>query len=115
MFLYKNNLIRRYYAAVEQDDGRKFVKEVTLVFLKQNLEPKYWVWFEQHDEERGWLAFDGSEPVYYEMSENSIMKLQGVNKIYKFKFPDGDNEVLFTRALVLLRKIVIGTILKLII
>ena len=97
--LIKNKLVKKYFAAVKQDNGTQMVKEVSYSWLVKNLEKEYIEFFQKHEEEKGWLCLGEDGPTYYIYDEKTVKLLKELDAIYEYKSTESEQLVTFVKAM----------------
>jgi len=78
----------RYWALCEQEDGSLIKKEVPFAWLENNVEKEYISLLQEHNKEKGWLAFDGSKPKFVKNRKELDKSISKFKNIYEYTDPD---------------------------
>ena len=74
-------VVTKIFAAVDQDDGEKIVKEVTKSWLKAALDEATFDYYKNYSNETGWIVMTDDGPSVFETNEDDLEELYKNQKI----------------------------------
>jgi hypothetical protein len=79
---------KKYIVAVQQENGERLTKEVTLEWLQEAFEPEVFEYFMKHEEEKGWVVLTNGNPALVDIDDDDLDALYQGQQIFTYQNPE---------------------------